>query len=93
MKLNGISYKDQLSPAMQITDQAEADQYFELLVAYQMGALVVDHEEGYCNIKDLREEAESNVRENLGYYAGYYDSETMSRVNKLFRTTHPIFGG
>jgi len=37
-------------------------------------------------------EAERIERSNLGYYAGYYDSETMARVNRLFKTTHPIFG-
>jgi hypothetical protein len=40
-----------------------------------------------------REDAENVERSNLGYFAGYYNAETMERVNRLFKTTHPIFGG
>ena len=29
---------------------------------------------------------------NIGYYAGYYDQKTASRVMKMFNTSHPIFG-
>jgi hypothetical protein len=68
-------------PAMKITDQAEADRYFEACVKHCM------------RFGKSREEAESIQRSNLGYFAGYYDDETMARVNRLFRTTHPIFGG
>jgi hypothetical protein len=39
-----------------------------------------------------REEAERNCRSNLGYYAGYYDAETMARVQRLFKCVHPVFG-
>lgn len=68
-------------PAMKITDQAEADRYFDACVQHCM------KHGGHS-----RERAEAIERSNLGYFAGYYDSETMARVNRLFRTTHPIFG-
>ena len=67
-------------PAMKIIDQKEADEYFEACVAHNM------------LFGNNRAEAERIERINLGYFAGYYDSKTMARVNRLFKTTHPIFG-
>lgn len=67
-------------PAMAITDQAEADAYFEALVERNIGW------------SNSREEAERIERANLGYFAGYYDAETRERVERLFRCAHPIFG-
>lgn len=72
----GEAYK----PAMEITEQDKANEYFEALV------------ERCMRFGKTREEAESIERQNLGYFAGYYDSETMERVNRLYRTTHQIFG-
>jgi len=72
---------DKYGPAMQITEQAEADKYFELCVEHTMRIS-----------QKSRQEAEDIERSNLGYYAGYYDAETMKRVNRLFHCTHPIFG-
>lgn len=37
-------------------------------------------------------EAESIERQNLGYYAGYYDQATQERVQRVFNCEHPIFG-
>lgn len=71
---------DKYGPAMSITDQAEADLYFEECVADCM-----------TYGKD-RAEAEDIERANLGYYAGYYNNETRSRVERLFHCAHPIFG-
>ena len=68
-------------PAMKITDQAEADKYFEMLVSRQ--------EKEFGNSRAKAEEIE---RQNLGYYAGYYDAETRARVETLFRCRHPVFG-
>ena len=68
-------------PAMEITEQAEADAYFERCVEHSMR---------YGG--RTREEAETIERANLGYFAGYYDSETRARVERLFRCAHPIFG-
>lgn len=71
---------DKYGPAMEITDQAEADAYFELCVEHCM-------EHGAS-----REHAERIERANLGYYAGYYSPEVRARVERLFNCAHPIFG-
>jgi len=73
---------DLYRPAMKITDQEEADEYIESLINWA----VTKH-------RQSREKAEKIQRSNLGYFAGYFDSETMERVNRLFNTVHPIFGG
>lgn len=65
---------------MRITDQAEADAYFEICVQHAMGR------------GKTRAEAEQIERRNLGYYAGYYDHETRARVEQLFKCAHPVFG-
>ena len=73
-----ITIGEKYDPAMKITDQAEADAYFEVLVEHMM-------RHGHD-----REEAERIERTNLGYYAGYgFDRE---RVERLFNCEHPIFG-
>jgi len=68
-------------PAMEITDQAEADAWFGMIVDFVMKDRPCD-----------RATAESITLQNLGYYSGYYGVETQRRVEKLFRTSHPIFG-
>lgn len=69
-------------PAMKITDQTEADAFFEARVQDTM-------QRGNCS----REEAEAIERHNLGYYAGYMSEETRERVARLFKAPHPYFGG
>lgn len=69
-------------PAMKVTKQAEADAHFKMLVADLM--------EAHTDMD--RWTAEAMVRKNLGYYAGYYDSETRRRVEKLFKCEHPVLG-
>jgi hypothetical protein len=75
-----ITIGDKYAPAMTIEDQAEADGYFERLVAHTM------------TFGRTREDAETIERQNLGYYAGYYDHTTRARVERLFKCAHPIFG-
>ena len=75
-----ITIGDKYGPAMKITDQAEADAYFEQCVQHSM------------SFGRTREEAESIERSNLGYYAGYCNTETRWRVERLFKCAHPIFG-
>ena len=75
-----ITIGDKYDPAMKITDQAEADRYFEACVEHSMRR------------GKTRGEAEQLERSNLGYYAGYYDHETRERVERLFSCEHPIFG-
>ena len=74
------TYGQKYDPAMQMTDQATADAYFEECVQHCMS-----HGRS-------RAEAENIERSNLGYYAGYYDDETRQRVERLFKCAHPIFG-
>ena len=83
MDLKGTTFGETLGPAMDITDQAEADDYLEQLIAHY----VETSEE-----PRTRDEAQAIVLENLGYYAGHYSDETQKRVNRLFKTEHPIFG-
>ena len=75
-----ITYKEKYGPAMKITDQKEANEYFEKCVKHSM------------TFGNSREQAEDIERQNLGYYAGYYDHETRLRVEELFSCKHPVFG-
>lgn len=68
-------------PAMLISDENKAAEYLRALVTW-----AVEHH-GQDPKKALNIQ-----KQNLGYFAGYYDSETMERVNRLFKTAHPIFG-
>jgi hypothetical protein len=76
-----ITYGDKYEPGMKITEQDKADEYFEACVEHTMRI---------CNVS--REEAVNVEKQNFGYYAGYYGRDTQERVNRLFKTTHPIFG-
>ncbi len=81
MMQDKITYGDKYGPAMDIIDQAEADHYFNECVEHTMRVLPTD-----------RADAERIELSNLGYWAGYYDSATRKRVERLFRCAHPIFG-
>lgn len=78
---DGVTIGEMYGPAMKIQDPDEAENYFKALVAWQMKTTGVS-----------QEEAERREKLNLGYYAGYYDTETRLRVEKLFQCAHPIFG-
>jgi hypothetical protein len=69
-----ITIGEKYGPAMEITDQAEADAYFERCVQHTM------------SYGKSRDEAEAIERINFGYYSGYYNVETMTRVNRLFQS-------
>jgi hypothetical protein len=77
----GISIGDKWEPAMKITEQAAADAYFERCVEHSLATGAAS-----------REEAEKYERDNIGYWAGYYDNETRERVERLFNCAHPVFG-
>lgn len=81
-----VTIHDKYSPAMEITDQAEADAYFEQCVEHHLRCAA---QEG---LDITREKAEDIERSNLGYHAGYYSHETRERVERLFRCAHPVFG-
>lgn len=71
---------DKYKPAMKITAQDVADEYFAACVEHAMRS------------GKTREEAEEMERSNMGYFAGYYDNETRERVERLFNCRHPFFG-
>ena len=75
-----VTIGDKYRPAMEITDQAEADAYFDACVRHTM------------SFGKGEEEASAIERANLGYFAGYYDHETRARIERLFRCAHPVFG-
>lgn len=78
-----LTYGECLEPAMNITDEADAKQYFEAYLAFQQKNM---------QEADGKHTAEEICKINLGYFAGYYDNETQKRVDILFNTQHPIFG-
>jgi hypothetical protein len=69
-----ITIGEKYGRAMQITDQAEANAYLEECIQHNM------------SFGNTRKEAEVIEHQNIGYYSGYYDSETSARVRKLFKT-------
>ena len=81
MKNKNATIGEKYSPAMEIKDQAAADDYFAELVLHNMSVS-----------ENTRPEAEKIERSNLGYFAGYYDHETRERVERLFKCDHPVFG-
>lgn len=77
---------EKYDPAMKIIKQSEADAYFKECVRHNLA---------WHRRKGLavsRAEVEKIERSNLGYYAGYYNSETRERVERLFKCSHPVFG-
>lgn len=82
MKLTKGMTVDQIyAPAMEITGQSEADDYLAAIVCH----LVEDWGKSIA-------EASQIAKKNLAYYAGYYDSETRERVERLFQCEHPVLG-
>ena len=75
-----ITIGDKYRPAMEITDPVEARAYFDACVEHCM------------RFGKTRAEAEHIERVNLGYFAGYYDSDVGQRVLQLYGAAHPIFG-
>lgn len=79
-----ITIGDKYGAAMEMTDPAIAESYFEELIDHHMRS-----QQGRM---PSRAEAVRVEKANLGYYAGYYSSETRERVERLFGCAHPIFG-
>lgn len=68
--------------AIAVEDQGAADLMFEQLVQETMRE----------NDNMGREEAIETLRDNLGYFAGYFGNEVRARVERLYRCAHPVFG-
>ena len=87
MKLpDELTLGEKYTPAMHVADQDEADVYL---------AACVEHNLRLCErdgVTRTQEEAEGIERVNIGYWSGYYDLETRTRVERLFRCVHPLFG-
>jgi len=80
-----LTWGEALSPAMKITKQKDADQYFAEYVAYNQKWLDKNPRVDGMTAEDI-------ARTNIGYFAGYYDDAVRERVEKLFHCSHPIFG-
>lgn len=76
-----LTYGEAYGPVAEIETEAAASAYFEDLVERTMRTTGRD-----------RVAAEAIQRQNIGYWSGYYDQDTAARINRLFGTTHPIFG-
>ena len=76
-----MTYGEAYGPAMEVKTPEEAAAYFEALVVRSMRINKVS-----------RAEAERVERSNVGYWTGYYDSETRVRCHELYGFGHPIFG-
>ena len=72
---------DLYGPAMEVQTKEEAEAYFKRLI---------EHYVRHWN-KSI-DEATSIVKQSLGYFAGYYDQETIERTQRLYGTVHPVFG-
>jgi hypothetical protein len=81
-----LTYGECLEPAMEITDAEEAKNYLTEYTVYQQK--MMDKEK--LDYKGLT--AEQIAKQNLGYFAGYYNDETRLRIEELFICSHPFFG-
>jgi hypothetical protein len=54
--------------------------------------ILIKHNMSHSDPPHSRETAEDIERQNIGYFAGYYDHDIQKRVYSLFNTEHPIFG-
>ena len=73
---------DYLEQAMSIQTQQEADTFFNDYINFLLKSnpdIPVDAWKEYA-------------RQNIGYYAGYYDRATGHRMEKYFGAIHPILG-
>jgi hypothetical protein len=80
-----LTYGECLGPAMEITDPEDARQYLGEYIKWIQRALDKEPRDDNMTPSEI-------AKANLGYYAGYYDTDTRVRVEKLFMCTHPVFG-
>lgn len=80
-----LTYGECLGPAMKITDESDAKQYFVDYAAFIQKHLDAKPRHDAQTASDI-------ARINLSYYAGYYDNGTRERVERLFECSHPAFG-
>lgn len=64
------------------TDYDEAQNFFKEYIKYI-----------YEDNKNISlEKAEEIAKRNLGYFAGYFDSDICNIIYKTYECSHPIFG-
>jgi len=78
-----LTYGECLSPAMEIKDLKEAQQYLKDYADWIQTDL--DEKGSTDNAMDI-------AKHNLGYFAGYYSDEVRKRIETLFMCEHPLFG-
>lgn len=54
--------------------------------------LSITDEEEAGKFMSAYKESSPHAKENIGYMTGYYPHEEATRILKLFKVTHPIFG-
>ena len=82
-----LTYQETLGPAMEVQTVEQAAALFEALCIY------LDHRrQGRDPEPPSRESLATQVRSNLGYYAGYYSDEVQAKAERLYGAVHPIFG-
>lgn len=72
--------------AMKVQTEAEAAAVFTQLVKEHLDSPIAQKENRTI------EQAREIELENIGYHAGYFNSETRARVERLFGTKHPHLG-
>jgi len=87
-----LSTGECLKPAMTILSVNDAAQYFESYVEYIQKTMDILKEQEGKNYVNPNKTAEKIAKDNLAYYAGYYNEETRQRVERLFKCQHPLFG-
>jgi hypothetical protein len=65
---------EKYGPAMDVSTEIEAREYFEKLVQHSMKVA-----------NRTREDAEWLEKTNIRYYSGYYDQQTRERVLALYQ--------
>jgi len=80
-----LTYRECLDPAMKITDAEDAQQYLKSYVKFIEKILKKEPNKDGLTAIEI-------AKIDIGYWTGYYNSETRARIEKLFFTSHPIFG-
>lgn len=79
------TFGDLLSPAMEIAkagDREAAREYVDAYAEYLSRR----------NPEWSAQQVEDCIHSNLGYFAGYYDTDTRRAVQDVFNALHPFFG-
>ena len=79
-----LTYGECLSPAMEITDTEDAQQFLNDYAVFIQKSLDEEPRKDNMTALDI-------ALHNIGYFSGYYDSETSKRVKELFGCKHPVF--